>query len=121
MTKMHYTPSDWVPESDDSLKGKIFDSTEAKALLAEVIERLSAGSESLIAREVTKDGLLTAIVTSLAWDYGANITGMYNDQWSAVTAEVHEGPSVWVECYDLLAGAAMAWKLIADNCKAEAR
>lgn len=119
---LHYTPAGFVREAAESVKGSIFDSGEANALLEEVRERLSKGSINLMSREVTIASLLTAIVQSLAWDYGASITGLHNDQWSAVTAATNDGKlSTWVECYDLLAGVALTWKLIAENVEVEAR
>jgi hypothetical protein len=116
-TRYHMTGSGaWVEEPVESMKAKIFDKKEAEQVIEEVLRRLSAGSTELIAREITRDGLLTGIVISLEWDYQASITGFHNDQWSAVTAAKHDGTlSTWVECYSLEAGSAMTWKLFADR------
>lgn len=121
MSRHHYTPAGWVEESDDALKAKVFEPEEAEKTIEEAIERLGQESPNFGPHTVTRDSLLTEIVVSLAWDYGAQITGMYNDMWSAVAAQAEDGRSVWVECYDLLAGAAMVHKLIAENYEARAR
>ena len=71
----------------------------ARELMADVIERLSRGSEELAARSVTSENFLTEVVYSLNWDYGAHIMSIDNDQWSAVTVEKYDGTlRLRVEC-----------------------
>jgi alpha-galactosidase len=65
--------------------------SNAEALRANVMERLSLGSEELEARPVTADAFLTVVVQSLNWDFDAHITSIDNDQWSAVTTEKYDG------------------------------
>lgn len=116
--RLHYTPAGWVREGKNALRGSTFDEEKDAELIKDVCERLSTENAS----EVTVENLLTAIVYSLAWDYGAFIDGMHCDQWAAVSARTGDGEvTVWAECYNLLAGAALAWKLIADNVEPQER
>ena len=103
-----------VNEYLDMEKAKVFEGEQE--LFSEVCRRLSQGSEQLGPYEVTREGLLSAVVISLELDHAAAITGLYTDQWSAVVANKHDKSfATWVECYDLLAGVAMTWKLFADR------
>lgn len=86
---------------------------EADALKTEVMQRLG---------NVTDADFLTCVVTSLNWDYGAEITGIHNDQWSMVTAETwrsHMRETAWlkvtVPCDLVEDGIAAIWKAFADR------
>jgi hypothetical protein len=87
---------------------------EADELMAFVREKLAAGSENLMPREVTDRYFLTMVVQSLEWDYHAAITGLDTDQWSGVAAESNryrpeETVRVFVECDLVEDGVAAAW------------
>jgi hypothetical protein len=90
---------------------------ECDWLLEEVKRLLVGGSEELLpSSEVNDANLLSHVVISLQWDYRAEITGIYNDQWSVVvsaTTDVEESKadadhpyqrvnppvfSTWIQC-----------------------
>lgn len=90
---------------------------EAAMLVREVSERLAGGSDELMARKHSPDGvLITWLVQSFHWDYSCEIKGIYTDQWSGVAVAdwKNEVYSVWVECDVVEHGLAAAWKHIAD-------
>lgn len=98
----------------------------ADAMVNEVCRRLSEGSEELLPRTVTRENLLTAVVTSLHWDFaGASIEGIANDQWSGVAAEQTEyNPKTetfdvvfrtWIECDRVEDGIAYTWLVYATR------
>jgi len=96
--------------------------TMADALTAEVRDRLGQGSVQLVPRTVTEANLLTEVVFSLNWDFGAHITGIENDQWCAVAAETHarcdDGEPefrTYIECDRVEHGVAATWKAFADR------
>lgn len=95
---------------------------EADALMQEVYSRLSRGSEELQAVTVGPENLLSSVVVSLNWDYGAHITGIGNDMWSGVYAETYnkddEGNpvfSTFIQCDFVEHGIAATWKAFADK------
>jgi hypothetical protein len=60
--------------------------------------------------------LLTAIVTSLNWDYQAHITKIMNGQWSAVWAEADNGSfKTRVQCDEVEHGIAATWRAFANR------
>lgn len=74
--------------------------------------------EVLAILKVDIDYLLTAVVTSLNWDFQAAITHMPTDMWSAVIAETHNGEDpfrVRIECDRLEHGVAGAWKAFHEH------
>lgn len=92
---------------------------QAGRLRQEVMRRLN---ERGSAETATDANLLTHVVVSLNWDYGAEITGIHNDMWSRVTAETwhpdHKEKRwlrVSVECDDVEDGVAAIWKAFADR------
>lgn len=94
----------------------------AEALMAEVQERLARGSEELVPRPVDDSNMLTEVVFSLNWDFGAHISDIPNDQWSAVVAETYakadDGEpefSTYIECDRVEHGVAATWKAFADR------
>jgi hypothetical protein len=91
------------------------ENASADALMAEVRARLAEGSVHQIPQPVTDTNFITRVVCSLEWDYGAYITGILNDQWSAVTAQDRGGLSVLIECDDVEDGFAAVWKAFADR------
>lgn len=113
----HYTPTGWVDDGADSIKGW---GTEDD--YAEVLDRL----------DTTAQDFLTAVVYSLTWgldDAAAAITGIYCDQWCGVAAsgakfETHgllamtgeDGKiSTWFQCDKPEWGVAATWKAFADH------
>lgn len=83
---------------------------EADALTAEVRDRLGAGPGD-------RD-FLTVVVFSLNWDFDAYINGIFNDQWSAVSAKTYDEESpftAYVQCDEVEDGIAAVWKIFADR------
>lgn len=88
----------------------------ADALMSEVTGRLSAESETSLAIPVSMDNFLTRVVWSLNDDFGAHITTIDTDQWSAVTVQKYDGTQrVRVECDRVENGIAAIWKWLADG------
>ncbi len=89
----------------------------SEAVLAEVKARLAGGSDELQPfGEVTDRNFLTAVVTSLNWDFDARITQIANDQWSGVWAEAHDGKfKTRIQCDEVEHGIAATWKAFADR------
>ena len=82
----HYTPTGWIEEPLDSIKGW---GTEED--YTEVLQQLDTSPRDF----------LTAVVYSLTWkldDAAANITGIYCDQWCGIS-----GSGAPFESYGLLA------------------
>jgi hypothetical protein len=113
----HYTPTGWVDDGAESIKGW---GTEDD--YKEVLERL----------DTTPEMFLSHVVYSLTWDLkeaAANITGIYCDQWCGVAASgapfETEGMlattgddgkiSTWIECQAVEWGVAATWKIFADR------
>ena len=90
----------------------------ADELHAEVLSRLSGGTALLLTRGIAPEDFMTAIISSLEWDYQAHVTGIYYDQWGAVHAEDESGWRVLVQFDRLEDGLAAVWKAYADR-KAE--
>jgi hypothetical protein len=89
---------------------------EGDALLAEVKERLSAGSEALLPREIKDSRLMTEIIFSLELDFNAHIEGIYTDMWSGISATSYdESFRVWIQCDSIEHGFAGVWKAFADR------
>lgn len=89
----------------------------AKSILDDVYKRLACSAEDL----------LTAVVVDLNWTYDVDVTGLPNDQWSAVDARSYDFSSgsddggnyplllkARIECDRLEHGVARLWQLIAD-------
>ena len=88
--------------------------------IKEVMQRLSQGSASLMAREITRENFLTAVVTSLNWDFMAHITRISNDQWSAVSSEKwtsagEEKFKTYIQCDRVEDGIAATWLAYANR------
>jgi hypothetical protein len=60
---------------------------EGDALYQRVKEGLSQGSEELIPREISDRSFVDDLITSLLWDYGANVKYIVGDQWFGVGVE----------------------------------
>jgi hypothetical protein len=90
---------------------------QAEALQAEVRERLTQGSDELMAREVADNVFITMIVQSLEWDFNhVRVTGIWNDQWTLITASDYaETVEVKVQCDYVEDGFAAIWKIYADR------
>lgn len=90
---------------------------EAHSIMSDVRTRLEMGSEELLPFKIgTKTSLLSAVVISLNWDYDAYIVGIYNDQWSAVSAQTYDGLfRTHVQCDDVEDGIARTWQIFADR------
>lgn len=91
---------------------------QAEELMAEVRSRLAAGSEELtpVQEEYLDKYFVTAVVTSLNWDYNASITRIGNDQWSVVLAENYDQSfKTRVQCDLIEHGIAATWKAFADR------
>jgi hypothetical protein len=61
----------------------------------------------------TPDSLfLTFIVIDLHWKHGAHISGIHNDQWTAITAETYDDQNpytVYAQCDNVEDGIAAVW------------
>jgi hypothetical protein len=87
---------------------------EARALRAEVLARLPVGSE--VRWDVTAENFVSAIVSSLNWDFQARVTGVPADQWFGVQAESNDGSfTTFVQCDLVEDGFAATWKAFADR------
>lgn len=93
---------------------------KCEELMKEVKERLSSDT-----RSVDDSNLLTTVVYSLQWDfkdYVAEITGIFCDQWCAVSAtgykagkeKYEEDVRTWIQCDVVEHGIAATWKFFAD-------
>lgn len=88
---------------------------QAEALMMEVIERLSRGSDVLHPTTIEPGNFLTSIVTSLNVDFNAHVTSIDADQWFAVAAADDSGRGYYVQCDLVEHGIAAVWKAFADN------
>jgi len=67
---------------------------------------------------VAKEDLLTWAVYALNWGYGASITGIDNDQWSAISTETYgkeDKFQTYIQCDDVLDGIAFTIKAYYDK------
>lgn len=87
------------------------DIAEADAVKEEVYRRLG--------EDANPGNLLTKVVSSLNWDFGARITGIYDDQWSVVHVssweDSEEKLDVAIECDEVEDGIAAAWLAFASG------
>jgi hypothetical protein len=88
-----------------------------KRLLQIVRDRLSRGSQGLLARKVSKKDLMSSVIVSMWWDFGCEVTGIFYDQWGGLSVQHHSDESfrVWVEWAHLEEGLAAAWQILADR------
>lgn len=90
--------------------------SEGERLMADVMERLSAGTDQMAPSTVTMDNFLSTVVFSLNWDFGTSIVGIYNDMWSMVVAERYRDKMrVSVSCDEVEHGLAAIWRAFADG------
>ena len=89
----------------------------ADGLMADVQARLSRQSD-YTGRLVAEGHLLTAVVVSLDRDFGARITEMITDHWSAVKAATYDGKfETWIDCDLVEHGVAATWRAFADRAQ----
>lgn len=91
---------------------------EDKRLLRAVRKRLSEGSRVLLAREIPKRHLMSAIIASMEWDFRSEVVGISYDHWGGVRVECRDDDSfrIWVEWHATFEeGLAAAWWILADR------
>ena len=67
----------------------------------------------------TEHNFVSRVIGSLQWDYGANITGIYCDQWFGISCDTYDdnegGLSTWVQCDMVEDGLAWTWQHFYDK------
>ena len=90
----------------------------AASVLREAVKaRLLAGSASLRPVEVTDANFLSALCTSMRWDWSANVAGIRMDQWFVVVVEqllpTNDERRIAVQCDAVEDGLAAVWDFLA--------
>jgi hypothetical protein len=94
----------------------------AKELRGEVKRRLSEGSPNQGPHLVDDTNLVSEVVWSLNWDFGAGITRIGSDQWFGIWAATEDGSfKTFIQCDSLEDGFAATWKAFATNREPEER
>lgn len=88
----------------------------AADLRAEVKRRLAEGSINRGPHPVDDSNFVSAVVWSLYWDYGADVTRLASDMWFGIWAATEDGSfKTFVKCDALEDGFAATWKAFAER------
>lgn len=89
-------------------------SAEGEALYRRVKDGLSRGSKELLPHEVTDRSFVDDLITSLLWDYSANVERIVGDQWFGVVVRWRDVGGDWsrvaCDCDSPLLGLASIWE-----------